>query len=180
MVASAADVCISDGLFERQIMCGTAHNVKLRFFSCFSQVALPGVADSAGSMPVPYSVSTEVPLPSALITDNRLLALLPATERRRVASTADLVSLELGELLFDVGQITSIYFPTSGVISKVVRMDDGDGIEAGMVGYEGMVPLCLFLDLDNTPFRAIVQNPGTAWRVKPASFKAITKPGSLL
>jgi CRP-like cAMP-binding protein len=112
--------------------------------------------------------------------DNSLLAALPVKEHRRLAPHLDRVSLEPGQLLFDLGRISHVYFPTSGVISKVVRMDDGDGVEAGMVGKEGMIPLCLFMELDSTPFRAIVQNVGEAWRIEAAEFQALVKPGQLL
>jgi CRP-like cAMP-binding protein len=118
--------------------------------------------------------------PLVPLTDNRLLAALPAKENRRLAPHLERVSLETGQLLFDLGSITHVFFPVSGVISKVVRMDNGDGIEAGMVGREGMVPLCLFMDLDSTPFRAVVQNPGEAWRMDAEAFKAHVHPGNFV
>jgi len=114
------------------------------------------------------------------VTDNRLLAALPARENRRLAPHLERVSLEAGQVVFDLGSIPHVFFPTSGVISKVVRMDDGGGIEAGMVGKEGMVPLCLLMDLDSTPFRAVVQNPGEAWRMEAAAFKQLVKPGQFI
>jgi len=112
--------------------------------------------------------------------DNTLLAALPAKEHRRLAPHLERVPLKPGQLLFDLGKISHVFFPTSGVISKVVRMNDGDGVEAGMVGKEGMVPLCLFMELDSTPFRAIVQNAGDAWRVEAADFRALVRPGQIV
>lgn len=121
-----------------------------------------------------------MPNTTVSLTDNKLLALLPVTELRRLAPHLELVTLDTGQLLLDLGMISHVYFPVSGVIAKVVRMDDGDGIEAGMIGKEGMVPLCLFLNLDSTPFRAVVQNPGAAWRIPADVFKTCVKPGQLL
>lgn len=116
----------------------------------------------------------------AAFKDNRLLAALPAKERKRLMPQLEHVALEPGQLLFDLGLIPFVFFPTGGVIAKVVRMDDGDGIEAGMVGNEGMVPLCLFMDLDSTPFRAVVQNAGGAWRMDAAVFTSLVKPGQIV
>ena len=118
--------------------------------------------------------------PPGSFSGNKLLAALSAKDQRRLAPYLEQVTLEMGQLLFDLGRIPHVFFPSSGVISKIVRMDDSDGIEAGMVGKEGMLPLCLFLDLDFTPFRAVVQNPGQAWRMEAAAFKALVKPGSFI
>lgn len=114
------------------------------------------------------------------LTDNKLLARLPLKELRRLEPHLDLVSLAAGQVILDKGRISHVYFPTSGVISKFVRMDDGDSIEAGMVGNEGMVPLCLFLELDSTPFDALVQNAGEALRMKARAFHALVRPGQLV
>ncbi|MDB5391131.1 MAG: transcriptional regulator, Crp/Fnr family [Planctomycetaceae bacterium] len=121
-----------------------------------------------------------MPNPISQPAENRLLAGLPDEEYRRLAPHLERVSLESGQLLFDLGTITRVFFPISGVISKIVRMNDGDGIEAGMVGHEGMVPLCLFMNLDLTPFRAVVQNPGEAWQMKAEVFKDLVKPGHII
>lgn len=110
---------------------------------------------------------------------NKLLAVFPADEQRRLVPYVERVPLKPGQLLFDLGRISHVFFPISGVISKIVQMDDGDGIEAGMVGNEGMVPLCLFMELDATPFRAVVQNPGEAWRIGASAFKALIRPGQV-
>jgi CRP-like cAMP-binding protein len=118
--------------------------------------------------------------PRPRLADNKLLALLPATEQRRLLPHVERVPLQAGEVLFEVGKIQHVYFPISGVTSKVVVMDDGDIMEAGMVGREGMVPLCLLLDLDSTPFRAVVQNAGEAWRMKASAFKELMAPGQLV
>lgn len=118
--------------------------------------------------------------PVVPFTGNRLLAALPAKEIRRLAPHLERVSLEAGEILFDQGRITHVFFPTSGVISKLVPMDNGDGTEAGMIGKEGMAPLCLFINLDPTPFRAVVQNSVEAWKIDAGAFKALVRPGHFI
>ncbi|MBI1831294.1 MAG: Crp/Fnr family transcriptional regulator [Planctomycetes bacterium] len=108
---------------------------------------------------------------------NRLLGALPVAQHRQVAAHLETVSLRAGHVLFDLGVISHIYFPVKGIVSKVVRMDKGNGVEVGMIGNEGMAPLCIFMDLNASPFRAIVQNSGEAWRMKADVFKALVKPG---
>ena len=116
--------------------------------------------------------------PPASFGDNRLLAALLAKDQRRFEPYLEQIPLETGQVLFERGNISHVFFPISGVISKIVQMDDSNGIQAGMIGNEGMLPLCLFMELDNTPFRAVVQNPGQAWRMEAGAFKALVKPGS--
>lgn len=109
-------------------------------------------------------------------TANHLLDALPPRQLQQLTSKLERVPLRTGQVLFDLGMINHIYFPVTGIVSKVVRMDKGNGVEVGMIGNEGMVPLCLFLDLPSSPFRAVVQNPGAAWRMTADVFKAIVKP----
>ena len=118
--------------------------------------------------------------PPASFSDNKLLAAIPAKDHRRFEPHLECVPLETGQILFERGEVPHVFFPISGVISKIVLMDDSDsnGIQAGMTGNEGMVPLCLFMELDKTPFRAAVQNPGQAWRMEAGAFKTLLKPGS--
>jgi CRP-like cAMP-binding protein len=117
---------------------------------------------------------------ATLIRANGLLAALPPGEQRRLVPHMELVPMNMGQVLFDLGKIPHVFFPLGGVISKIIRMDNGAGIEAGMVGREGMVPLCLFMELDQTPFHAIVQNPSDALRMEAAAFKTVVRPGQFV
>ncbi len=102
---------------------------------------------------------------------NHLLRLLPAIDQRRLISVAETVALVPGEIILDRSKMRHVYFPCSGMITKAVRMGSGDQIEAGMIGNEGMIPLCLFLGIDVTPFVAEVQIPGQALRLSAKEFK---------
>lgn len=110
---------------------------------------------------------------------NALLARIPPNEFRRIASHLEPVTLGAGQVLFNRGMINHVYFPISGVISKTIRMDDRSSVEAGMVGKEGMVPLCLLMGLDASPFEVVVQNRGEAVRMEAATFNAIVRPGQM-
>lgn len=108
---------------------------------------------------------------------NKLIGALPASEYRWLAPFLEPVPLQVGQVLLDRGKIAWVFFPGSGVVTKIVQMEDGAQMEAGMIGNEGMVPLCLFLELDRTPFHAVVQNPGQALRISAKEFKAHVRPG---
>lgn len=112
--------------------------------------------------------------------ENDLLRALPTRDARSLASRLERTPLTAGEILFDAGKIDAVFFPISGVISKIVRMDDGSRAEAGIVGREGMVPLCLFMHLNSSPFRGVVQNPGDALRMSAAAFNEFVLPGTAL
>lgn len=111
---------------------------------------------------------------------NRLLAALPEAELRRVAKHLESVPLEPGQVLLAAGKMDFVYFPRSGVVAKLVEIANCQQVGAGLIGREGMIPLCLFLHLDNTPFRAEVQNAGEAWRMPAEAFKKVARPGQLL
>lgn len=114
------------------------------------------------------------------VSDNKLLAALPAQVRQALEPFLQNVPLEAGQIILEEGKISNVFFPISGVISKVVQLGDEGMIEAGMIGNEGMVPLCLFMELDRTPFHAVVQNSGSAWMIAAADFKTLVKPGTHL
>jgi hypothetical protein len=52
--------------------------------------------------------------------------------------------------------------------------------EVGLVGNEGIVGLSVFLGIEATPFKAIVQVPGEAMRMKADVFKDLVNPDSPL
>lgn len=116
---------------------------------------------------------------SELEKANKLLALLAASDFARLKPRMQVVPLMPGTVLMDRGRIKRVYFPLSGVVTKVVTMADGREIEAGMVGSEGMIPLCLLMGLDASPFRAEVQNAGQALCMTARAFQANVHPGTL-
>ena len=107
--------------------------------------------------------------------NNQLLKILPAKELKLLQPHLEVVPLARNQVLLGEGVIRHVFFPTSGIVTKIVKMTTGRQLEAGMIGKEGMIPLCLFLELDKTPFRAVVQNAGEAFRISTKDFKAKIK-----
>ena len=113
---------------------------------------------------------------SAPPAKNELLAALPQREFKRILPDLEPVALRMKEVLYEAFQsIQYVYFPESGLITKVVTTEDGDSAEVGMTGKEGMAGICCYLRSGTSPFKAVVQIPGEARRIKAAVFQAAVK-----
>lgn len=104
---------------------------------------------------------------------NLILSALNPEEYGHLASHLEYVELRLGEVLYDMEEpIKYAYFPLRGAISIVTVLRDGESVEAGVVGNEGMVGIPLILETDvELNRRAVVQIRGDGLRLKAASFK---------
>ena len=112
---------------------------------------------------------------------NALLAALSVAERERLAKELELVSLTLGEVLYESGEIMShAYFPTDGIVSLLYVMKNGESAEIAVVGNEGIIGVALFMGGESTMSRAIVQNAGHAYRMKAQVLKDEFRSGGAL
>lgn len=106
---------------------------------------------------------------------NRLIAALPRGDRQRLLAKCKRVDLTYAEVLCEPGQrIEHVYFPTGGLISLLTPVDRGSGVEVGMVGREGVAGIPLFLGVNTSSVRALVQGSGSAMRMTAASFRSQT------
>ena len=98
---------------------------------------------------------------------NHLLAALPGEEFARLSADLELVTMSLGEVIYESGvQLRHVYFPTTSIVSLLYVMEDGASAEIAVVGNEGIVGVSLFMGGETTPSRAIVQSAGHAYRLK--------------
>ena len=112
-----------------------------------------------------------MPFPPAAPATNRLLDALPGRDYQHWLARCQPVELALGEILGNPGDtVVQVYFPTDSVISLVVPIAGGGGLEVGLVGNEGMVGATLILGVDLAPFHAVVQGAGPALRMPAALF----------
>jgi CRP-like cAMP-binding protein len=112
---------------------------------------------------------------------NLILAALPTHEFKRLSEQLESVELRLGEILhMPEEQIEYVYFPIVGVISLVAILQDGETVEAGIVGREGMVGIPIVLGVDTTTNQALVQGGGKALRMKANSLKAYLRNDGVL
>lgn len=99
-------------------------------------------------------------------SENQILAALPPDEYRRLARGAETVRLELGRVLFRPDElIRHVYFPVNSIISLLTELEDGGGMEVGLVGREGAVGISVILGGEETKV-ATVQGEGEALRVE--------------
>lgn len=107
-----------------------------------------------------------VPITPCSPVENRLLAALPEAELQPLLPHLELVSLTLGQVIYESGgQMSHVYFPTDSIISLLYLMENGATAEIGMTGFEGMVGIALFMGGQTTPNRAVVQRAGNAYRM---------------
>jgi CRP-like cAMP-binding protein len=100
---------------------------------------------------------------AASISDNRLISTLPVDEYERLALNLKSVSLHLGEVLFQPGDnIQHVYFPTTCIVSLLTDLEDGSGMEVGLVGREGMVGISAILGGSETKVATVQASGGAA------------------
>jgi len=105
--------------------------------------------------------------PATAKEDNRLLAALDGSERKRLQPQLEPVTLGYGEVLFEPRQeITHAYFVRRGVVAAVRDLGRGDGIAVASVGSEGMIGTSLVLGERTTASRALVHIAGSALRIE--------------
>ena len=103
---------------------------------------------------------------------NRLLAALPAAEWQRWLPELEAVDLPLGGVLYESGvSLSHVYFPTTAIVSLLYVMENGASAEIGVVGFEGIVGVSLFMGGESTTSRAVVQSGGQGWRMRSSVLK---------
>jgi CRP-like cAMP-binding protein len=96
---------------------------------------------------------------------NRLLAVLGSEERERLLRGAESEPFNAHHVLYPAGhEIRHVYFPVSGMISLVVKMDASD-VEVMTVGNEGVIGISVILGATSTTMEGVCQIPGRALRV---------------
>jgi CRP-like cAMP-binding protein len=94
---------------------------------------------------------------------NSILAALPAEEYERIALSLTPISLDLAQILYEPDEpIRQVYFPTSTITSLVTILKDGSTVEAGIIGYSGMVGIPVVLGAESSTSQAVTQHKGDA------------------
>src|SRR5262249_30495778 len=105
------------------------------------------------------------PMPVPAVTNqaatNQLLARLSDSERVLLKPSS--VELQFKEPILEQGKpVNYVYFVDRGVVSQVIDLEQGDTIETGTIGREGMVGLSVLFHSGKSPGRALCQIPGAA------------------
>jgi CRP-like cAMP-binding protein len=103
---------------------------------------------------------------------NRLLAGLPAKDRKPLMARCEEVELSFGQVLDEPGErIGHVYFPVDSFVSLVTKAAGEASLEVGLVGDEGMHGVSLVLGIDASPLHALVQGAGPAYRMSAHAFR---------
>lgn len=103
---------------------------------------------------------------------NHVLRALSRKDGERLLAQHAQIKLSYGDILCEPGKpLRHVYFPNSGIISLLTPVDGHATAEVGLVGKEGMAGMALFLGVDISPVRMLVQGSGTAMRVPAAAFQ---------
>ena len=98
---------------------------------------------------------------------SHLIATLPAEIFERLLPYLELISMPLGEVLYESGGLLQhAYFPTTAILSLHYVMEDGASAEIAGVGNEGVLGISLFMGGNTTTSRATVQTGGSGYRLK--------------
>lgn len=105
---------------------------------------------------------------------NRLLDTLTTKSRKEILSIAQLVSLDLRNVVSEAGsKPKNVYFPLSGVVSEVLTLSDAEVVEIGLVGFEGVTGSYYLLGTAKSLSRTFVQVAGDAYCVPFRVFKGL-------
>jgi CRP-like cAMP-binding protein len=103
---------------------------------------------------------------------NRILSSLPDEDYQRILPDLKVVPLKYRLSLHEPGdKMPYVYFPNTGVISMLTVMENGSAVEISTIGNEGMADLFVFLGLEESDSRLLIQVPGTAMRMDSDRFR---------
>jgi CRP-like cAMP-binding protein len=103
---------------------------------------------------------------------NQLLAALPKKEYLALHSQLEEIPLVFEQTIYKPqAAISDVYFPNSGIISLLAGLNERTTLEVGMVGNEGIVGLAIFMGVNESQNRAVVQGAGSAMKMKAKAFR---------
>jgi CRP-like cAMP-binding protein len=107
------------------------------------------------------------------VVRNRLLAALPPSDFAALADHLQPTELELKQVLYEPGQtIRTIYFAEGGMVSHIAPLENGQSVEVGVVGREGLAGLPALLGASRAVTEALIQMEGRAWCIRPDELRA--------
>jgi CRP-like cAMP-binding protein len=98
--------------------------------------------------------------------ENRLLEALTSDQFQRISDHVTTVVLRPGQVLYGPEQpITHLYFPIDSAISLLSITKEGNSVEIGMIGQEGVVGVAALLGTNTLSCAILVQAGGKAKKV---------------
>ena len=98
--------------------------------------------------------------------ENRLLTRLPPEVVGRLTPHIHRIHLQRQQVLFRAQEpLEAVYFPDTAIVSLVSRLESGEALEVGLVGWDGIVGTALLPGIATTTYDATVLIPGSARRL---------------
>jgi CRP-like cAMP-binding protein len=112
---------------------------------------------------------------------NFILSRLPEAEYREIAPDLQLVEMKSHDVINQPYEhVEYVYFPESCLISSVKILEEGNSVETGSIGREGVTGISVALSKRPSPKESIVQIPGEGYGMKADKFRMALKHNSLL
>ena len=112
---------------------------------------------------------------------NHILASLPPEDYERLAPHLETVELRHSQVIHIAGELIDfVYFPDNSMVSLVSTLPDGESVEVGVVGFEGMTGISSVLGVDRSPHEDIVQIHDGASRLRVGALREEFKRGGAL
>jgi CRP-like cAMP-binding protein len=97
---------------------------------------------------------------------NRILGALPQEEFDRLRPHLREVSFDIGHIIYQPEEtIESVYFVNRGIVSWLATLEDGNTVEAGVIGPEGVAGVAALLGASSTPNQGLAQSDVVASRI---------------
>jgi CRP-like cAMP-binding protein len=111
--------------------------------------------------------------PDGKPVSNKILLSLPDDEYRQIRAHLEFETLEPYRVLHEPSEkLRFAYFLNCGLASLLAATREGRAVEAGVVGFEGLVGTALAVGLLRTPLRAVVQIGGDGFRISGRALQA--------
>ncbi len=105
---------------------------------------------------------------------NKILLSVPDREYHLIRPYLARIELDTNEVLHERSELLRfVYFPNSGLISLVVPMENGQAVEAGVIGREGATGIPLAVGVIRSPLREIVQVAGGGHRLEASAMQSL-------
>jgi CRP-like cAMP-binding protein len=112
---------------------------------------------------------------------NYILAHLPPEDYERIQRHLEPVELRHGQILHEAGGIMDyVYFPLNAMVSLISHTVEGQSVEVGVVGFEGIAGISAVLGVDRAPHEAMVQIPDSGMQMRVRALREEFKRGGAL
>lgn len=110
---------------------------------------------------------------------NKILSVLPDREFELLVSNLEQAVLAPGKMIYQAGDtIKHLYFPNRGMISLLSVTEQGQAVEVGFTGFEGVIGIAALIGNNEMPYQALTQSEVDCLRVDaPTAVKLFNQGG---